>query len=97
MTIENWHDGGRRSLGMYVSDRTEAFYTFFHAGHEPIAITLPGQPWSSGYRIVAHTGTPDELPLKALAPGRRIVIPARTVVVMKATVVSRRPLSERRH
>ncbi len=96
MTIENWHDGGRRSLGLYVSDRTDAFYVFFHAGHEPISITLPGQPWSSGYRIVAHTGTPDELRMRALAPGRRVVVPARTVAVMKATVVSRLPVSERR-
>ena len=96
MTIENWHDGGRRSLGMYVSDRRDAFYVFFHAGTEPLEITLPGQPWSSGYRIVAHTGTPDELRMTALAPGRRVVLPGRTVVVMKATVASRRPFAERR-
>ena len=81
---------------MYVSDRRDAFYVFFHAGIEPLAITLPGQPWSSGYRIMAHTGTPDELRMTALAPGRRVVLPGRTVVVMKATVASRRPFAERR-
>ena len=77
-------------------DRRDAFYVFFHAGTEPLEITLPGQPWSSGYRIVAHTGTPDELRMTALAPGRRVVLPGRTVVVMKATVASRRPVAERR-
>ncbi|MFP5416058.1 MAG: glycogen debranching protein GlgX [Actinomycetes bacterium] len=94
MTIGNWHDGGRRSLGMYVSDRTDAFYVFFHAGYEAISITLPGAPWSSGYRIVAHTGEPDELRIRALAPGRRLAIPGRTVVVMKAKVVRRRARSD---
>ena len=90
MTIANWHDAGRRSLGMYVSDRDEAFYVFFHAGHDDIAVTLPGEPWSSGYRIVAHTGESDELTTRALPPGRRLLLPGRTVVVLRATVVSRR-------
>nr|WP_282005037.1 glycogen debranching protein GlgX [Propioniciclava sinopodophylli] len=94
MTIGDWHDGARRSLGFYVSDTTDAFYLFFHAGHEPVTVTLPGEPWSSGYRIVAHTGTPDELTQRSLAPGRHLVVPGRTVVVMEATVVRRRRAAE---
>ena len=96
MTIANWHDAGRRSLGFYVSDQTEAFYIFIHAGHEPLAIRLPGEPWSSGYRIVAHTGTPDELPQRSFLPGRQIEVPGRTVVVMKATVARRLRAAELR-
>jgi len=96
MSLENWHDSSRRSLGMYVSDREEAFYLFFHGGHHDLEVVLPGEPWSSGYRIVAHTGEPAELSSRALAPGRRLVVPGRTVVVMNATVASRRTDSQSR-
>ncbi|MDO5535053.1 MAG: glycogen debranching protein GlgX [Propionibacteriaceae bacterium] len=94
MSIADWHDRDRRSLGMYVSDRTDAFYSFFHAGAEPITITLPGGPWSTGYHLVAHTGTPEELTQRAFLPGRTLVLPARTVVVLRATVVRRLAASE---
>ncbi len=91
MSIEQWHDPGRRSLGMYISDTREAFYVFFHGGYGPLEVRLPGEPWSSGYRIAAHTGTDGELPKRALVPGTSMTVPPRTVVVLKATVVSRRP------
>lgn len=90
MSIEQWHDGGRRSLGMYVSDVREAFYVFLNGGFHDLEVTLPGQPWSSGYRIVAHTGTDQDFPRKALVPGSTLQVPARTVVLMQATVVSRK-------
>lgn len=96
MTIGEWHDGGRRSLGMYVSDTHEAFYVFFHAGYAPLEVTVPGAPWASGYRIVAHTGEAGELPVRSLAPGRTLTVPPRTVVVMQATVVSRGKASDAR-
>ena len=94
MSIGEWHDGGRRSLGMYISDTHEAFYIFFHAGYGPIEVTLPGAPWASGYRIVAHTGEADEFTTRSLAPGRRLPVPPRTVVVLQATVISRRKAAE---
>lgn len=96
MTIGEWHDGGRRSLGMYVSDTHEAFYVFFHAGYAPLEVTVPGAPWASGYRIVAHTGEAGELGVRSLAPGRTLTVPPRTVVVMQATVVSRGKASDAR-
>ena len=87
-----WHDGGRRSVGMYVSDVNEAFYVFVHGGDEPIEVTLPGEPWSSGYRIVAHTADADELTRLTYVAGSRLTIPARTIVVMQAIVVRRKAL-----
>ncbi|WP_232547785.1 glycogen debranching protein GlgX [Propioniciclava soli] len=89
MSIEQWHDHGRRCLGMYVSDAHEAFFIFFHAGHEPVPVTLPGAPWASGYRVEAHTGEPGELPTTRLSPGRTVEVPGRTVVVFNATVPRR--------
>ena len=90
MSIDQWHDGGRRSLGMYVSDVNEAFYIFVHGGYEPLAVTLPGEPWASGYVLAAHTGEPEEFPTAAMAPGTQILIPARTILVLQATVATRR-------
>ncbi|MFT3877950.1 MAG: glycogen debranching protein GlgX [Propioniciclava sp.] len=83
MTIGEWHDGGRRTLGMYLSDADDTLYVLFHASAEPVVATLPGPPWASGYEILAHTGEPDEFPQSTLVPGARLPIPGRTVVVMR--------------
>ncbi len=86
MTTEHWHDPGRRTLGMYLSDRSEAFLIYFHAGWDPVEVSLPGAPWALSYRVVAHTGLPGELPRKVLAPGSTITVPGRTVAVLHAAV-----------
>lgn len=82
----DWHDGNRRTLGMYVSDHLEAFAVFFHADSNPYEITLLGEPWGKAWTIVAHTGTDGELPVGELAPGTRVTIPGRTVVVFQARI-----------
>ena len=86
MTTDQWHDMGRRTLGMYVSDRSAAFLIYFHAGPNPVELSLPGAPWATGYHVVAHTGLPGELPRKGLAPGSLVPLPGRTVVVFAADV-----------
>jgi glycogen operon protein len=86
MTTDAWHDPGRRTLGMYLSDRTEAFLIYFHAGWDPVELSLPGAPWALRYQVVAHTGLPGELPRKRLAPGSTITLPGRTVAVLGAEV-----------
>jgi glycogen operon protein len=86
-----WADQGRRSLGMYVSDAAEAFYVFVHGGGWPMPLTLPRQPWASGYELVAHTGEADEfadLRDCALAPGASLDLPGHTVLVFRAEVPS---------
>ncbi len=89
MTVEDWHDPNRRTLSMYVSDVDEAFLVIFHSGYEPIDFKLPGEPWSSGYVVSAHTGLSSELPKHGLISGGTLTIPARTTVVLRATVVRR--------
>jgi glycogen operon protein len=88
MTTEQWHDQGRRTLGMYLSDRTEAFLIYFHAGWDPVEISLPGAPWALRYSVLAHTGLPGELPRKRLAPGSTVSLPGRTVAVLAADVLT---------
>ncbi len=84
----DWHDSGRQTLGMYVSDQQEAFITWLHAGHYPVEITLPGLPWATGYRLLAHSGTDDELPgpQEPLPPGTVLTVPPRTLLLMAADV-----------
>ena len=86
-----WHDHGRRSLGMYVSDLHEAFYVFVHGGDWAMPLTLPGAPWATAYELVAHTGTPEEfaeLAGASMEPGSVIELPGRTIMVFKVDVPS---------
>ena len=91
MGIEHWHDPHRRTLGRYVSDRSDAFLIFVHADPNPVELTLPGQPWASGWRIEAHTGLSGELPSRPLAPGSQVLVPGRTVLVAQALVPTSKP------
>ncbi len=88
MSVEQWHDMGRRTVGLYVSDIAEAFLIVIHGHDDPVDLTLPGAPWATSYQVVVHTGTSGELPTKALKPGTQIVVPGRTVVVLQASVRS---------
>ena len=69
MVTDQWHDMGRRTLGMYLSNRTEVFLVYFHAGWDPVDLSLPRAPWALSYLVEAHTGLPGELPRKRLGPG----------------------------
>jgi glycogen operon protein len=85
-----WEDPGRRNLGMYVSDLTEAFYVFVHGGDWSLQLTLPAAPWATAYRLVAHTGTAEEFSGldSPLSPGAVVEVPGRTVLVFQADVCS---------
>ena len=98
MTTDDWHDEGRATLGMYVSDASEAFLTWFHSGDYQVEITLPDLPWGSVYRILLHTGSEDELPSPdvALSSGTVMTLPPRSVVVMRADVPTRTSRSRTR-
>ena len=86
MGDQAWHDGARRLLGMYVSDESEAFVTWFNSAANPVPLTLPGLPWGYGYEVVWHSAGADELPDGELPPLAELTLPARSVVVMRAAV-----------
>jgi glycogen operon protein len=88
MIDEQWHDGGRSTLGMYLSDIDEAFLIVVHSGWQPIEFSLPGITWGSEYQLLAHTGAPGELPEEPLFPGAEFDLPARTIAVFKAEVAN---------
>ncbi|MCL2483291.1 MAG: glycogen debranching protein GlgX, partial [Propionibacteriaceae bacterium] len=67
----DWHDPGRKLLGMYSSTADEVFILWMYAGPDPIDITLPDIAWGTAYRILIHTGTDTEFPVpgQTLSPG----------------------------
>ncbi|GAB3623245.1 glycogen debranching protein GlgX [Mariniluteicoccus endophyticus] len=88
MGEDDWHDGGRRTLGMYSSDATTAFLAWFHAGDYPIEAELPSAPWAKSWRVVVHSGFDGEFPPadQVLEAGSMLHIPGRTVVLLQAEV-----------
>ena len=86
MGEDDWHDQSRRLLGMYSSNQTDAFLTWFHSGATPLQITLPGVPWAKEYTIYWHSAAEGELPVGPLEPGSSFVVPGRSTVVMRAEV-----------
>ena len=71
MTDDDWFDGSRRTLMMWVDGRDVRGHTtggepltdvswllVLHADAGPITLTLPGMPYASGYFPVLDTGTP---------------------------------------
>ncbi len=86
MDEEDWRNGARRTLGMYVSDQDEAFLVWVHGDEEPTEVPLPGGPWAASYDVVAHTGEPGELPTGPLPQGTYLELPERSVTVLRVTL-----------
>jgi len=89
MSPEEWHDGTRRTLGMYLGrddsgrDQDEAYLIWFHGGADAIQVDLPDGPWATTYRVVAHTGVDGDLPSDKITAGSPLQIPGRSVVVLQ--------------
>lgn len=86
MGEDDWHDQSRRLLGMYSSNGSDAFLTWFHSGADPIEVTLPGVPWASEYTIYWHSAGENEVPVGPLEPGSPLIVPARCTIVLRAEV-----------
>ena len=75
MTTDDWHDGTRRTLGLYLADDSpdracdSAFLIWFHGGADPVQVELPDGPWAHTYSVVAHTGADGELPAEKISAG----------------------------
>jgi glycogen operon protein len=89
MSQEEWADGTRRTLGMYLADDNpdretdEAYLIWIHGGADAVQVQLPDGPWASTYTVVAHSGSPGELPTEKIEAGGGLELPGRTVVVLQ--------------
>ncbi len=106
MTGHDWFDGSLSTMMMWINGRDVRGYTsggqpltddswllVLHAGADPVTITLPGSPYGTAYCPVLDTGTGTGEPANAepLPGGHRIVIPGRTVWLLRA---DRTPVAE---
>jgi glycogen operon protein len=76
MSPSAWNDARTRTVGMYLSGKDirqlgpraepivdDSFLIILHAGLEPTAFSLPGEPWASAYDVVLDTAsTADRAP-----------------------------------
>ena len=89
MSPGEWHDGTRRTLGIYLANddpdrpNDDALLIWFHGGADPVQVELPDGPWAHTYSVVAHTGVDGELPTEKISAGSTLQIPGRTVVVLQ--------------
>jgi glycogen operon protein len=89
MTADDWHDGTRRTLGMYLADddpersQDDAYLIWFHGGADAVRVDLPDGCWGHTFTVVAHSGSEGELPSEKLPAGSHLELPGRTVVVLQ--------------
>ena len=90
MTREDWADGARRTLGMYLAhddgsrDCDDTLLIWFHGGPDPVEVTLPGRPWADTYTVAATTTLDGELSEEKILAGGTLRLPGRSVVVLSA-------------
>ncbi|MQA12913.1 MAG: glycogen debranching protein GlgX [Pseudonocardiaceae bacterium] len=96
MSLDDWHDGRRRTLGMWI-DGTDvrshprcrddrSWFLLLHAGAHATTVTLPGQQYGDRFELMLDTGTPDGAPARPRVrrAGTRMVVPGRTLLVYRA-------------
>ncbi|NIH83132.1 glycogen debranching protein GlgX [Amycolatopsis granulosa] len=99
MTEEDWFDGSRRTLMMWIDgsnsqSRTRegeliadhSWLLILHAGGEPVKVTLPGPEFGATLKPTLDTTTPDGSPATpgALTAGSRLTLPARSLLLLRA-------------
>ncbi|OXM67436.1 MULTISPECIES: glycogen debranching protein GlgX [Amycolatopsis] len=99
MTEEDWFDGGRRTLMMWIDgsnsqSRTRegeliadhSWLLILHSGDEPAKVTLPGPEFGETLKPTLDTTTPDGSPATpgALTAGSRLTMPARALLLLRA-------------
>jgi glycogen operon protein len=89
MRADDWHDGTRRTLGIYLAEddpqrgQDAAFLVWLHAGADPVRVALPAGPWAHTYTVVATSAGEHELPAEKIGAGAHLELPGRTVAVLQ--------------
>ncbi|HEX2857667.1 MAG TPA: glycogen debranching protein GlgX [Propionibacteriaceae bacterium] len=88
MSDGDWHDPGRRHLGMYRSDADAAFLVWINGGEDAVTVRTPGETWGRAYEIVATTAERAELPLSPLDPNQEFALPGRSLTLLRCDVTT---------
>jgi isoamylase len=98
MSEADWFDDGRRTIGMWIDGSTclsrtrdgeliadDSWLLVLHAAAEPTEVTLPGADFGAEFVPVLDSGTPRGTPAdeSPLAPGTRLPVPGRTLLVFR--------------
>ena len=94
-TLAMWVDGrntastlraGLGDLCSHPPGEHASWLVVLHAGAEGVLVTLPGREYGERFSPVLDTGSSDGQPVrgKVRRPGRRMLVPARTVLVFQA-------------
>nr|WP_285613538.1 glycogen debranching protein GlgX [Actinokineospora globicatena] len=103
MTEQDWFDESRRTLGMWVDgseclsrDRDgelvadDSWLLLLHSGADQVEVVLPSERYGRRYIPVLDSGTPRGVPKDTdpLPPGKRITLPARSTLLLRAPRIS---------
>jgi glycogen operon protein len=101
MTDADWFAPGA-TLGMFLSGREipqrdakgepvtdDSFLCVLHADHTPASFPLPGAPWAASWELLVDTSLEEQSadPGSRLPAGTRMVLPARSALVLRAVPV----------
>ncbi|HEU5470103.1 MAG TPA: glycogen debranching protein GlgX [Actinophytocola sp.] len=104
MTDADWFDDTRRTLGMWIDgseslsrDREgqqvpdDSWLLVLHAGEAPTEVVLPSVHYGRRFEPVLDTSTPRGVPasVRPLRPGEIVPLPARVLLVFRATRTTR--------
>ncbi|PPK62377.1 glycogen debranching protein GlgX [Actinokineospora auranticolor] len=99
MVEGDWFDEGRRTIGMWIDGSEclsrnregelvadDSWLLLLHAGADNAEVALPGDRYGRRYIPVLDSGTARGVPKDAdpLPPGKRIVLPGRTLLLLRA-------------
>jgi len=95
--VGNWFDPSHPTIGMYLDGegiatrgprgepvRDASFLVVLHAGSADITFVLPLAPWATSYDIVLDTSDDGPVVRPPLAPGARLPLVARSLVLLEA-------------
>jgi len=95
--VGNWFDPSHPTIGMYLDGegiatrgprgepvRDASFLVVLHAGSADITFVLPLAPWATSYEVVLDTSDDGPVVRPPLAPGERLPLVARSLVLLEA-------------
>jgi len=94
LTDQEWFDPHQKTLGMYLNGQgiktrdprgeaivDDSFLVLLHMGADDVDVMLPPAPWAESYDVVVDTAGES---WGTHSPGKRLTMPARSVLVLRA-------------
>jgi isoamylase len=95
MSEKHWGEGLAKSLGVFIHGRSistpgpdgehvidNGYFLIFHAHHEPLDFTVPGDGWTDNWVLELDTGSGWSDGGETIQPGGVVSVDARSIVVL---------------